>query len=65
MQIANLGELARNVITILGSIFKSKIFVIYYYFSLMYLEVRIMECKKILPWSDSLDSTKGIPVHAV
>ena len=49
MQIANLGELARNVITILGSIFKSKIFVIYYYVSLMYIEVRIMECKKILP----------------
>ena len=49
MQIANLGELARNVITILGSIFESKIFVIYYYVSLMYIEVRIMECKKFLP----------------
>lgn len=49
MQIANLGELARKVITILGSIFKSKMFVIHYYFSLMYIEVRIMECKKILP----------------
>ena len=64
MQIANLGELAKKVITILGSIFKSKMFVIYYYFSWMYIKVRIIEFKKNLPWSDSLDSTKGIPVHA-
>ena len=65
MQIDNLGELAKKVITILGSIFKSKMFAIYYYFSLMYIKVRIREFKKNLPWSDSLDSTKGIPVQAV
>lgn len=47
MQIANLGEFAKKVITILGSIFKSKMFVIYYYFSLMYIKVRIIEFKKI------------------
>lgn len=65
MQIANLGELAKKVITTLGPIFKSKMFVIYYYFSLMYIKVRIIEFKKNLPWSDSLDSTKGTPVQAV
>lgn len=65
MQIANLGELAKKVITILGPIFKSKMFVIYYHFSLMYIKVRIIQFKKNLPWSDSLDSTKGIPVQAV
>lgn len=46
MQIDNLGELAKKVITILGSIFKSKMFVIYYYFSLTYIKVRIIEFKK-------------------
>lgn len=49
MQIDNLGELAKKVITILGSIFKSKTFAIYYYFSLMYIKVRIIEFKKNLP----------------
>ena len=49
MQIDNLGELAKKVITILGSIFKSKMFVIYYNFSLMYIKVRIIEFKKNLP----------------
>ena len=49
MQIANLGELAKKVITILGPIFKSKMFVIYYYFSLMYIKVRIIQFKKNLP----------------
>lgn len=49
MQIDNLGELAKKVITILGSLFKSKMFAIYYYFSLMYIKVRIIEFKKNLP----------------